>query len=159
IRARPRHPRSIGAFFAANTNLLHTPLPTFFGGDDMRKLNRFLFTAVLIASFQIIATADGENNAPDGWRAAPPRDEIPPEFDYIPKGGKDGKGAFLIVADDREGLDGYWVKTFSIAGGRHYRFFALRRVENVAAPSRSVVARILWQDADGKPVNWDKPVP
>jgi predicted amidohydrolase len=125
----------------------------------MRNLNRFLFTALLIASFHIIAMADGEKSAPDGWRAAAPRDEIRPQFDYIPKGGKDGKGVFLIIADDREGLDGYWVKTFSIAGGRHYRFFALRRVENVAAPSRSVVARILWQDADGKPVKWDKPVP
>src|SRR4029453_15273278 len=91
-----------------------------FGGDDMRKLNRFLFTAILIASFHIIATADGENPAPDGWRAAAPRDEIRPQFDYIPKGGKDGKGAFLIIAYDREGLDGYWVKTFSITGGRHY---------------------------------------
>src|SRR4051794_6674935 len=97
IRARPRHPRSIDAFFAANIR-----------GDDMRKLNRLLFTAVLIASFHIIAVADGENAAPDGWRAAAPRDEIRPRFDYRPKGGKDGKGAFLIIADDREGLDGYW---------------------------------------------------
>src|SRR5499426_4150048 len=119
----------------------------------MRKLNRFLFTAVLIASLHIFATADGETSAPDGWRAAAPRDQIRPRFDYRPKGGKDGKGAFLIIADDREGLDGYWVKTFSITGGRHYRFFALRRVENVGTPNRSVVAQILWQGADGKPVN------
>src|SRR5215510_5827385 len=146
--------------FSNNENLRRLDnLRYLFGGDDMRKLNRFLFTAVLIASFHIFATADGEDSAPDGWRAAAPRDEIRPQFDYRSKGGKDGKGAFLIIADDREGLDGYWVKTFSIAGGRHYRFFALRRVENVAAPSRSVVARILWRDADGKPVKWDKPVP
>src|SRR5262249_28416237 len=125
----------------------------------MRKLNRFLFTAGFIAASHIIATAEREDPPPDGRRAAGPRDEIRPQFDYRPEGGKDGKGAFLIIADDREGLDGYWVKTFSIAGGRHYRFFALRRVENVGAPSRSVVARILWQDANGKPGNWDKPVP
>jgi hypothetical protein len=60
----------------------------------MRKLNSFLFTAVLIASFHIITMADGENSAPDGWRAPAPRDEIRPQFDYRPKGGKDGKGAF-----------------------------------------------------------------
>jgi hypothetical protein len=103
----------------------------------MRRLNRLLFTAVLIASFHsfhIIAMADGESSAPDGWRTAAPRDEIRPQFDYRPKGGKDGKGAFLIIANDREVLDGYWVKTFSITGGRHYRFFALRRIENVAEP-------------------------
>ena len=123
----------------------------------MFTLNRFHLTGVLVASLSVITMAGGENSAPDGWRAAAPRDEIRPQFDYSPKGGKDGKGAFLIIADDREGLDGYWVKTFSITGGKHYRFFALRRVENVTAPNRSVVARILWQDANGKPVNWDKP--
>lgn len=40
-----------------------------------------------------------------------------------------------------------------------HRFFALRKVENVAAPGRSLVVRILWQDANGRPVHWDKPVP
>ena len=123
----------------------------------MFKLNRSLSTMVLVAFFCVLAIADGVGSAPDGWRAAAPRDEIRPRFDYNPKGGKDGKGAFLIIADEREGLDGYWVKTFSIIGGKHYRFFALRKVENVAAPSRSAVVRILWQDADGKAVNWDKP--
>ncbi|MGH9752009.1 MAG: carbon-nitrogen hydrolase family protein [Blastocatellia bacterium] len=106
-----------------------------------------------------MAIADDAGSAPDGWRTAAPRDEIRPRFDYNPKGGKDGKGALLITADEREGLDGYWVKSFPITGGRHYRFFALRKVENITAPGRSVLVRILWQDANGKPVHWDKPVP
>ncbi|MGE0130277.1 MAG: carbon-nitrogen hydrolase family protein [Blastocatellales bacterium] len=125
----------------------------------MFRINRLLLMAVLIASFRVVAMADGANSAPDGWQTAAPRDEIRPQFDYNPKGGKDGKGALLIIADEREGLDGYWVKTFSITGGKHYRFFALRRVENIAAPARSVSVRILWQDANGKSVHWDKPVP
>jgi len=125
----------------------------------MFKLSWFLLTAVLVASFCFVAMADGAKSAPEGWQTAAPRDELRPQFDYKPKGGKDGKGAFLIIADEREGLDGYWLKTFSITGGKHYRFFALRKVENVEAPSRSAVVRILWQDANGKPVNWDKPVP
>src|SRR5262249_43899820 len=125
----------------------------------MFKLNYFLSTAVLIGSFCVVAMGDGASSAPDGWQTAAPRDEIRPRFDYDPKGGKDRKGALLIIADQREGLDGYWVKTFSITGGKYYRFFAQRKVENVTAPARSVVVRILWQDANGKPVNWDKPVP
>ncbi len=125
----------------------------------MFKLNRFLLAASLITMLCVVAMADGTQSTPDGWRAAAPRDEIRPRFDYDPKGGKDGKGAFLIMADDREGLDGCWVKTFSITGGKHYRFFALRKVENISTPKRSALVRILWQDANGKPVHWDKPVP
>ena len=77
--------------FSSNENLRRLDnLRYIIGGGYMRKLNSFLFTALLIAPFHIIATADGENSAPDGWRAAAPRDEIRPQFDYIPKGGKDG---------------------------------------------------------------------
>ncbi len=125
----------------------------------MFRLNWILLIAVVVVLMPVIAIGDGENSPPAGWQAASPRDEIRPKFDYKPKGGRDGAGSFLIIADDREGLDGYWVKTFSITGGKNYRFFALRRVENIAAPNRSVVARILWKDADGKHVNWDNPVP
>lgn len=106
----------------------------------------------------VVAAADGANSAPDGWRAMAQRDEIRPRFDYRTKGGKDGKGSLLIIADEREGLDGYWQKAFSITGGKHYRFFALRKVVNVAEPRRSVVVRILWQDENGKPVLRDEPV-
>lgn len=125
----------------------------------MFRLNCFLTTIALIALFIVVALADGAKTAPDGWQASAPRDEIRPRFDYNPKGGKDGKGALLIIADEREGLDGYWVKAFSITGGRHYRFFALRKIENVTETGRSLVVRIIWQDSSGKPVNWDKPVP
>jgi predicted amidohydrolase len=95
---------------------------------------------------------------PDGWLIASPRDEISPKFGYDAKGGKDGKGAFLIVADAREGLDGYWTKTFPVKGGKPYRFAALRKIENIANPRRSVVVRILWQDDKGKSVLLDTPV-
>ncbi len=50
--------------------------------------------------------------APDGWGVAALRDEIRPGFAFEPGGGPDGQAAFLITADDREGLDGAWVKTF-----------------------------------------------
>ena len=62
---------------------------------------------------------------------------------------------FLIKADGREGLDGGWVKTFPIQGGRYYRFSALRKVENVALPRRSAVVKITWLDAKGQRVTYD----
>ncbi len=89
---------------------------------------------------------------------AAPRDEIRPQFAFLPNGGRDGKGSFVIKADEREGLDGYWKKTFSVSGGNHYRFLALRRIENIASPRRSVIARIVWLDDKDKQVPRDTSV-
>src|SRR5438128_1718772 len=93
----------------------------------------------------------------DGWKSIWPRDEIRPAFDFKQDGGPAGRGSLVIRADDRAGLDGHWAKTFPISGGQHYRFRALRRVENVPSPRRSVLARILWRDEQGRAVHHDEP--
>lgn len=96
--------------------------------------------------------------APEGWSVASPREEIRPEFSFDPQGGPDGRGALVIRHDGREGLDGGWVRTFPVAGARHYRFHAVRKVENVALPRRSAVVKITWLDAGGKRVTYDEAV-
>src|SRR6266516_5555282 len=82
-------------------------------------------------------------NVPDGWQTAAPRAELRPQFSFKRHGGADGKGTLIIQADAREGLDGYWTRTFAVSGGRVYRFSARRKVEHVTSPRRSVVARLL----------------
>ena len=94
----------------------------------------------------------GQADAPAGWQRNATRDEIRPEFAYVYDGGRSGKGAFIIKHDSREGLDGYWTRTFSITGGQFYRFAAFRKTEQVASPRRSAVVRLLWQDEKGKRV-------
>jgi len=96
-------------------------------------------------------------SAPKGWSTAAPREEIRPDFSFDPKGGRDGKGSFLISADQREGLNGYWVRTVPIKGTHYYHFHAVRKIENVPVPRRSAVVRVLWQDDGGKPVSADAP--
>ncbi len=93
----------------------------------------------------------------DGWRGVAARDEIKPAFSFNPKGGPLRHGALLIQANDREGLDGHWEKTLEVKGGQHYRFHALRRVKNVSVPRHSVLVRIDWRDAQGRPVHHDAP--
>jgi predicted amidohydrolase len=99
----------------------------------------------------------------EGWSPAAPRPEIRPDFSFDPKGGRDGKGSFRITADQREGLDGYWVRTVPIKGGKYYRFHAVRKVHSgVSGPHtpvwrQSAVVRILWQDDRGNPVSMDAP--
>jgi predicted amidohydrolase len=95
--------------------------------------------------------------APNGWTTAAPRDEIRPAFAYDPAGGPDGKGCLTIKADGREGLDGWWTKTFPVTGGKHYRFAASYQAKGVAVPRRSVLVEIHWQDAKGRKVPLDEP--
>jgi predicted amidohydrolase len=92
-----------------------------------------------------------------GWELASPRDEIRPQFDVDPAGGPQGRPALLIRTDGREGLDGCWKRSFPVTPGRHYRFSALCRAENVAVPRRSVVVKLNWRDAHDRPVALDEP--
>jgi predicted amidohydrolase len=96
-------------------------------------------------------------SGPDGWSTRSPRDEIRPAFSYRDDGGPDRRGSFAIAADAREGLFGWWEKTFPVRGGATYEFLVRRRVENVQSPRRTTVARLLWRDAQGRPVRHDKP--
>src|SRR6185295_15683026 len=70
--------------------------------------------------------------------------------------GERSSGMLRINTDAREGLDGYWTKSFPVKGGQHYRFRALRKLENVPSPRRSAVVRLLWQDDNGKAVPTDE---
>ena len=131
----------------------------FGGTTNMRRFVHFFLTAAVVASVCTAAvTVDDVKSTPDGWQPAAPREEVRPQFAYLPNGGRDGKGGLVIAADDRDGLDGYWAKTFAVTGGKHYRFFALRKAEGMAWSRRSAVPRIVWQDDNGKQVPRDTPV-
>jgi predicted amidohydrolase len=93
----------------------------------------------------------------NGWEPGAPRDEIRPLFAYDLRGGPEGAGCFIIRADQREGLDGYWKKSFPVQGGKSYLFSALFQANRVLVPRRSVVVKIHWQDEKGRPVPLDEP--
>ncbi len=120
-----------------------------------------LFCVALLSIFPALAAADWEGavaGAPEGWKVNSPRDELRPEFAFDPAGGPGGEPAFVITADGREGLDGGWVKSFPVEGGRFYRFSAVRKAENLALPRRSAVVKIIWLDAAGGRVPYDDSV-
>jgi predicted amidohydrolase len=122
---------------------------------------KFFAQAILACAALIGAAAPGLADPPRnpaGWTTAAPRAEIEPQFSYQAHGGADGGGVLRIRADHREGLDGCWTKTFPVIGGRYFRFEAFYRAAGVAVPRRSVMARVLWQDAAGRQVPSDEPV-
>jgi predicted amidohydrolase len=111
------------------------------------------FGFLLLTAFLASASAP----PPAGWQTLSPRNELRPEFSYNPKGGSSRTGAFVIRTGKLEGLDGHWAKTFPVKGGQCYWFHALRRVEHVSSPRRSVLARILWRDEHDQAPRHDEP--
>ncbi len=91
-----------------------------------------------------------------GWKTVSPRNEVRPEFKALPEGGPDGAGSLVIEADAREGLIGSWTKVFPVIGGATYRFHCLRKTDGIDVPRRTAEVRLLWQDAQGKPVPRDE---
>ena len=104
-----------------------------------------------------LAASTFATDAPEGWSTAAPREEITPAFRFLPQGGPDGRGSFLIESGEREGLMGKWMKTLPVEGGAHYIFTVLRKVTGAESPRRTGVARVLWRDANGKSVRHDEP--
>ena len=93
----------------------------------MRTMTRLLpaeLTLPLLLCFCARANLLIETNA---WKSESPRPEIRPSFEMRADAGPSRQGSLFIQADDREGLDGHWAKTFPAKGGQHYRFRALRR--------------------------------
>src|SRR5438034_992837 len=101
----------------------------------------------------LLANHTGAAESPAAWKPESPREEIRPAFEVKSNSSQE---SLFIRAEGRDGVDGHWQKTFPIKGGQYYRFQALRRVENVASPRRSNFARILWRDAQGRPVPHDE---
>jgi hypothetical protein len=79
--------------------------------------------------------------APPGWEPSAPRAELRQHVLYVPDGGPKRTGAFLLAAD-KEGLHGWWHKTFPVAGGKHYRFRAVRKSTDIPVPRRAAAVRI-----------------
>lgn len=110
--------------------------------------------AILGVAAAVLTLAGPSKSAdpPPGWSALAPRDEIRPRFAYDPKGGRNGTGAFIIEAGERQGTVGYWSKTLPVTGGKHYRFRAFRRVKNVPVPRSAIRALLGWRDSKGQRV-------
>ena len=121
------------------------------------KLFATILSCVTLA-IPVLAADPGPPSLPAGWTFSAPRDEIRPQFSFRPAGGLDGGAVLTIRTDAREGLAGCWAKTFPVTGGKYFRFEAFYRASNVAVPRRTVMARVMWQDAAGRRVPSDEPV-
>jgi len=119
-------------------------------------MKRLVLTVAFMTLFVSLGVWAGERGAPEGWTTAAPRDEIRPQFVYDAQGGVSRGGCFIIRADQREGLDGCWRRTFPIRGGKYYYFETLYKASGVAVARRSIVVKINWQNDQGRSVRLDE---
>lgn len=118
-------------------------------------MNRLGMLPVLLGLCCFMAECHAAD-APAGWTTAAPRDEIKPLFTATAEGGHEAQGCLVISSDGREGLAGWWQKTFDVSGGKHYQFEAWRKTVNIHAPRRAALARVLWQDDQGHSVTHEE---
>ena len=69
----------------------------------------------------------------EGWTTVAPREEIRPQFQPTESGGKSGHGALIIRAYEREGLHGWWQKTFSVTAAASGRARRMKRGVSVGS--------------------------
>ena len=115
------------------------------------------FAAAARRSSLAVTPASDQLSAGDGWSTGSPRPEVSPAFSVEPHAGPQGRPTMIIRADAREGLDGYWIKPFSIEAGKTYRFTTKYRATNVPLERRSVLAKLDWKDEKGRAVALDQP--
>ncbi len=126
------------------------------------RISTILGLVVSVCGVGLSATPTGSQAGskepfPAGWTENSPRDEIRPEFSVNAKGGPKHAGSLVIRHDSREGLDGWFQRSFPVTGGEFYRFAAVRKLSDVASPRRSALVRILWQNDQGGMVTADVP--
>jgi predicted amidohydrolase len=114
-------------------------------------------TVSFVACCVQLTLAHAADQAHDGWQTVSPRDEIRPAFSFDPQGGPRRGGSLVVAHDQRDGLDGWFQKSFAVNGGEHYRFSAVRKTQNVSVPRRSALARVLWRNEAGRMVSADVP--
>lgn len=109
----------------------------------------FAFCLSLICNSSVFSAGD--------WTLWAPREEARPQSVMHQQGGHDGKGSLVLETGAGEHWIGCWTRTVPVEGGKHYQFGAWRKHSAMPEPRRSVYARVIWQDAQGKAVTWEEP--
>jgi predicted amidohydrolase len=104
--------------------------------------------AASVVAVLFAASAVAETASTDGWRPYATREEIAPRS----WSDRDGQGGVRLGLAGRgdDAVDGRWAREVPVVPGKTYAFGAAYRAQDVASPSRSVLARLVWLDAAGE---------
>lgn len=84
------------------------------------------------------------------WRFESQRPEIAPRSWTDRQVLHDGRATLALAGDGKGFADGRWSRWVPVEPQTHYRFQTYFRGRNVDEPNRSILARVIWQDAKGE---------
>ena len=87
--------------------------------DGARMRRTVPILGAIVAAVVLMTHAAGDTqeqgeHSMQGWTSAGLRDELRPSFAYEEAGGPDGRPAWVIRMDEREGLRGCWTKSYPV---------------------------------------------
>ncbi len=101
--------------------------------------------------FQLIpALAVADEFAPGGWKFVAVREEIAPKPSFSLD--KSGDYRLIMNGNGNESEDGRWFKRVPVTAGKYVLFTARYKFTDIATPTRSIIASVLWLDENGKQV-------
>jgi predicted amidohydrolase len=119
-------------------------------------LRGWVFRAVLAAAvfgaagFSFAETAAVTPQPEDGWTTYSQRPEIAPKS-WVDR--RQGKHYLVLAGGGNAAVDGCWRKVVPVVGGQTYRFSASCLMRRLRLERRSILARVVWLDAKGQPVD------
>lgn len=89
-----------------------------------------------------------------GWASESQRPAISPVYYADKQVTFEGNPTLAIEGGGKDHAAGYWYKVVDVAAGAHYRFRTYFTSARVEEPARSILARVVWQDASGNVVGF-----
>jgi predicted amidohydrolase len=122
---------------------------------EVPAMGRLFLWAVVAAGIITLGPAPagirGAETSAGDWKSYAVRPEIAPRFWVAKPKERSGEAPFYLGLAGRgdEAVDGRWLRTTAVGGGRYYLFKAEFQAKRVATPRRCILARVFWFDARG----------
>lgn len=114
------------------------------------KYHRTLLSFSLLLILCVSISAQIQDIKISAWRIESQRKEIAP-FAFIDSVlTYEGKSTLALAGAGKEYSNGHWYTVVNTEPGEYYQFNSHFITSNVEEPNRSILARIIWQDATGK---------
>lgn len=113
------------------------------------RLTTPLFFLMTLSS---VFTVFGQESKLAAWRFESQRQEIAPRSLQDQNILFRDQGTLMLAGNGRNFDNGCWTKTIPVRPGEFYRFETFFLAKKIDDPNRSVLAKVIWQDASGKKI-------